>query len=58
MTCSNSGMTSPDAVMVFSIFPITAFAVLNLEGFKEVRQIQRGEQEPMSLEEFFNELDN
>ncbi|MGB0932059.1 MAG: hypothetical protein ACPGVB_14845 [Chitinophagales bacterium] len=29
-----------------------------MEGFKEVRRIQRGEQEAMSLEEFFNELKN
>lgn len=29
-----------------------------LAGFKEVRQIQRGEKPMKTLQEFFNELDN
>lgn len=29
-----------------------------MAGFKEVRRIQRGEQQPRSLEDFFRELDD
>ena len=29
-----------------------------IAGFEEVRRIQKGEQKPMSLEDFFNKLDD
>src|SRR5882724_5072474 len=44
MVSSNSGNTSPDAVMVFSILPFSTTAVVKADRFKEDRKEARRDQ--------------